>query len=202
MTDMDQTRFMGNIKKALNRTGTASPHFKDYVQTSPDADDFTLMETIQSRNREMRLTLLDKLTDVAKTIHTRVVALETEAQIAAAIVQIAADSNAEWGNEKSIVAWDHPLVKRLDLPIAMQSLGIPVYFPEDDSSPAGAETFRRQAETALIGVTSADFGLAETATLSMKTRTIHSYRRDPYRADPLQPQGALYPAKMGPQTAG
>ncbi len=170
MTDIEQTRFIGNIKKALGRTASDHRPFEDLIQTSPDADDLALMETIQDRSREMRLTLLDRLTEVAKTINTKVVALETGAQIAGAIAQIAAGSNAEWGNKKSIVAWDHPLVNRLDLPITMEPLGIPVYSPEDDFNRAKAETFRRQAETALIGVTSADFGLAETATLTMKTR--------------------------------
>ena len=170
MTDIEQTRFIGNIKHALGRTDSDHRPFEDLIQTIPDADDLALMETIQGRNREMHLTLLDKLTEVAKTINTKVVALETEARIAAAITQIAADSNAEWGNKKTIVTWDHPLVKRLGLSISVEPLGIPVYSPADDSSRAGAEAFRKQAETALIGVTSADFGLAETATLAMKTR--------------------------------
>jgi L-lactate dehydrogenase complex protein LldG len=170
MTDIDQTRFIGNIKKALGRSDSDHRQLEDLIQTSPDADDLALMETIQGRDREMRLTLLGRMTEVAKTINTTVVALETETQIAAAIAKIAADRNAEWGDEKSIVAWDHPLVNGLDLPAAMQPLGVPVYFPEDDSHRQGAETFRRQSETALIGVTSADFGLTETATLTMKTR--------------------------------
>ena len=170
MTDIEQTRFIGNIKHALGRTDSDHRPFEDLIQTIPDADDLALMETIQGRNRDMHLTLLDRLTEVAKTINTKVVALETEARIAAAITQIAADSNAEWGDKKSIVTWDHPLVNRLGLSISVKPLGIPVYSPEDDSSHAGAEAFRKQAETALIGVTSADFGLAETATLAMKTR--------------------------------
>ena len=170
MIDIDQTRFIGNIKKALGRTASDHRQLEDLVPTSPDADDLALMQTIQGRDREMRLTLLDRMTEVAKTINTKVVAAETEAEIAAAIAKIAADRNAEWGDEKSVVAWDHPLINGLDLSAAMQSLDIPVYFPKDDSSRAKAETFRRQSETALIGVTSADFGLAETATLVIKTR--------------------------------
>ena len=170
MTDIDQTRFIGNIKNALGQSDSDHRQLKDLIPTIPDADDLALMKTIQGRDREMRLTLLDRMTEVAKTINTKILAAETEAGIAAAIAKIAADRNAEWGDEKTIVAWDHPLVNSLDLSVAMKPLGVPVYFPEDDSLRQEAETFRRQSETALIGVTSADFGLAETATIVMKTR--------------------------------
>lgn len=170
MTNIEQNRFIGNLKKALGRSDSEHGRLKDLIPTSPDADDLALMQAIQERDREMRLTLLDRMKKIAQTINTKVVTAETETQIAAAIAKITADSDAEWGHQKSIVAWDHPLVNRLELPAAMQPLGVPVYFPQDDASQAKAETFRRKSETALIGITSADFGLAETATLSMKTR--------------------------------
>jgi len=170
MTDIQQINFIGNIKKALGRSDAGPRPFEDLIQTVPDADDTALMKTIQDRDRDMRLTLLDRFTEVAKTINTNVVTAETGAQVATAITGIAADRQAEWGDKKSIVAWDHPLVNGLDLSAALQPLGIPVYFPEDDSRRVNAETFRRQSESALIGVTSADFALAETATLTMKTR--------------------------------
>lgn len=170
MTDITQTCFIGNIKKALRRSDTEHRPFEDLIQTIPNADDTALMKTLQDRNRKMRLTLLDRITEVAKTINTKVVAAESESQIAGAIAAITADRDAEWSEEKSIVAWDNPLVNALDLSVAMQPLGVPVCFPEDDSRRAAAEAFRRRSETALIGVTSADFALAETATLTMKTR--------------------------------
>jgi hypothetical protein len=137
---IEQTRFIGNIKKALNRTNADQRRLEDLIQTSPDDDDTRLMKTIHGRDQNMRLALLDSMMVVAKTINTKV------------------------------VAWDDPLVNGLNLSAAMQPLGVPVYFPEDDSRRAAAETFRRRSETALIGVSSADFALAETATLTMKTR--------------------------------
>jgi len=168
--NIDQSRFIEKIKRALGRSNDDQCLFENLIQTSPDDDDLALMQTIQGRNRKMRLTLLGRMTEIAKTINTKVVAAETETEIAAAIAKIAADRNAEWGDKKTIVAWDHPLVNCLDLSAALQPLGVPVYFPEDDSHLKGAEIFRRQSETALIGITSADFGLVETATLVMKTR--------------------------------
>ena len=170
MTDIEQTRFIGNIKKALRRSGSDLHRPKGLIQTDPCDEDTALMENIQRRDRKMRLALLDRITVVAQTINTAVVTAQSEVQIAKAIAGIAADRHAEWSDDTSIVAWDHPLVKRLDLPAALQPLGVPVYFPENDSRRVKAETFRRRSETALMGVTSADFALAETATLTMKTR--------------------------------
>lgn len=95
---------------------------------------------------------------------------ETEADITAAIAGIAVDRKAEWGDKKSIVTWDHPLVNSLELSTVMTQLDIPVISAQPDTEVKREEAFRRQSETALIGITSADFGLAETATLTMKTR--------------------------------
>ena len=170
MTDMDQTRFMGNIKKALNRTDTRAPQWEDLIQTAPDDDDLAMMKTIHRREREKSLTLLDRMIDMGHTINTAVVAVKSETDIIAYISNIIDDRNAEWGEEKSIVAWNHPLVNSLGLANAMEPLGIPVYTLQSDSSAEKEAVFRRQAETALVGVTSADFGIAETATLTMKTR--------------------------------
>ncbi len=167
---IEQTRFIGNIKKALNRTNADQRRLEDLIQTSPDDNDTRLMKTIHGRDRDMRLALLDRMMIVAKTINMSVVPVNTKADITAALAKIATDRDAEWGDEKSIVAWNHPLVDTLGLSTAMNPLGIPVYFPKANSNRASEEAFRKQAETALIGITSADFGLAETATLTMKTR--------------------------------
>ena len=161
---------MGNIRKALNRTDADRRRLADLIQTVPDIDDVGLMKTIHGRDRKMRLSLLDRMMAIGQTINMEVVPVKTEASITEAISKIAADKNAEWGDEKSIVAWNHPRVKRLELSAVVEPTGIPVYFPETDSDEAWDETFRSQAATALIGITSADFGLAETATLTMKTR--------------------------------
>ena len=170
MTDTEQTRFIGNIKKALNRTDASQRRLEDLIQTNPDDDDTQLMKTIHGRDRDMRLALMEKMTEVAKTINMSVIAVDTKADIIATIASIVAERDAEWGDKKSIVAWDHPLVNSLQLSTAMEPLGIPVYTLQHDPGTRGEEAFRRQSENALIGVTSADFGLAETATLTMKTR--------------------------------
>jgi L-lactate dehydrogenase complex protein LldG len=170
MTDLRQINFIGNIKKALGRSDAGLHPFEDLIQTAPKAEDTELIKTIHDRKHKERLSLLNRMMEIAQSINTEIVAAETEADITTAIVNIAVDRTAEWGDKKSIVTWDHPLVNSLQLSTAMTQLDIPVISSQPDSGAKKEEAFRRQSETALIGVTSADFGLAETATLTMKTR--------------------------------
>ena len=170
MVDIQQINFIGNIKKALGRPGAGLPPFENLVQTAPRAEDTELIKTIHGRERNAHLSLLNRMMEIGPSINTEIVPAETEADITAAIAGIAVDRKAEWGDNKSIVTWNHPLVNSLELSTVMTQLDIPVISAQPDTGVKREEAFRRQSETALMGVTSADFGLAETATLTMKTR--------------------------------
>lgn len=170
MTDIEQAQFIDRIKKALNRKQEDSLTLADLIQSKPDAAERALVESILQRDPETLLKLLDQMTVVGKSLNLVVSAKSNPAAITAAISQIAATKESEWSDKKSIVAWDHPLVNSLDLSSGLKPLGIPVYFSEPQSGTGGRAPFRRQAENALIGVTSADYGLAQSATLVMKTR--------------------------------
>jgi len=170
MTDIQQINFIGNIKKALGRPDAGLPPFEDLIQTAPRAEDTELIKTIHGRERNAHLSLLNRMMEIGPSINTEIVPAETEADITAAIAGIAVDRKAEWGDNKSIVTWNHPLVNSLELSTVMTQLDIPVISAQPDTGAKREEAFRRQSETALMGVTSADFGLAETATLTMKTR--------------------------------
>jgi L-lactate dehydrogenase complex protein LldG len=67
-----------------------------------------------------------------------------------------------------VVAWDHPLVERLDLPTALSEQNVPLFVSE--SRAFADEDIRQQVIDAYIGVTAADFCMADTATLVMRTR--------------------------------
>jgi len=170
MTDIQQINFIGNIKKALGRPDAGLPPFEDLIQTAPRAEDTELTKTIHGRERNAHRSLLNRMMEIGPSINTEIVPAETEADITAAIAGIAVDRKAEWGDNKSIVTWNHPLVNSLELSTVMTQLDIPVISAQPDTGAKREEAFRRQSETALMGVTSADFGLAETATLTMKTR--------------------------------
>jgi L-lactate dehydrogenase complex protein LldG len=170
MTEIRQAEFIGKIKKALNRPESGTRSLKDIIQNKPDSDDIRLLEKIRSRDKEARLALLDRIIETGKLLNMVVIAEKETASIAASIAKIAAGKNSEWGDKKSVIAWDHPLVKSLELFTSLEPLNIPLYFPGTITGADWQAKFRRQAESALIGITSADYCIAETATMTMKSR--------------------------------
>jgi len=83
----------------------------------------------------------------------------------------------EWGHKKSVVAWAHPLIESLNLPGVLADQNVPVYVTELKESDADEkfrekerERLRKHIVDSYIGVTSADFCMAETASLVMRTR--------------------------------
>jgi L-lactate dehydrogenase complex protein LldG len=143
---------------------------ENLIQSNPEAADSALLSHIQGRNRKARLSLLKRLIASGQDLNVAVTAAATVASVSDSIREIAANSDAEWEDRKRVVAWNHPLIDSLELASTLDSLDIPVHVPETAAGESEISLFRTQAETAMIGITSADFGLAETATLTMKTR--------------------------------
>jgi len=171
MIDTEQTAFIQQIRTALKHTDADGTRLHGLIQNSPEEADRTVLSRIQDRDRKGRLKLLERLNQIGQSVNVDVTPARSPADVSDAIAKIVADRNPEWGDRKSVVAWNHPLVNSLDLFNALEPLNIPVHAPQTATADSGASPFRRRAETALIGVTSADFALAETATLTMKTRT-------------------------------
>jgi L-lactate dehydrogenase complex protein LldG len=121
--------------------------------------------------------LLCRLIEAAAAIHLQVIQKPDPGAVGDAIVELALEKPAEWSTAKSIAAWDHPLIKELDLGRRLERQGLALTVVPDGNptqDAAGDEPSRRDLRQtlaqALIGVTSADFCLADTATLVMKTR--------------------------------
>lgn len=81
------------------------------------------------------------------------------------------------GDDKSLVLWDHPLIRELNLEETLKGQNVPVstaaYAGTEGSNREKAEKradIRQRVTDAYIGVTSADYCLADTATLVMKSR--------------------------------
>jgi L-lactate dehydrogenase complex protein LldG len=170
MTESKQTAFIHNIRKALKHTHADDTRLEGLIQSSPEKADKTVLSQIRDRDHKARLKLLERLIQIGQSLNVAVTAAQTAASISESIREIAKNSDAEWGDQKSVVAWNHPLINRLELSAALEPLNIPVHVPQTPADGSENSPFRSQAETAMIGVTTADFGLAATATLTMKTR--------------------------------
>ena len=161
------TFFLQNIRTALGQPAAAGRNFHDLFYGAR-SESSHLLNRIKSRSALDRKLLLDRLIQEGCLLNLKVIPVPTAADAAQAIAELARKRAPEWSDARSLVAWRHPLIDNLDLPERLKSQGIPVYVP--DLEPADPGLFRLQAQTALIGVTSADHCIAESASLVLKTR--------------------------------
>lgn len=175
MSRSDEERFLDRIRRALGRPaeGPAAP--AAIAPAAPEAAERELLARIASRTDAEREKLFATLCAAAAPLKLEVTALPDRATATAAIARLAAERSPEWGGGKSVAAWRHPLIDALGLPEALGRAGIPVFTTEPipEEAPDAAARRRREREAvaaAFIGVTGADFCLADTATLVLVNR--------------------------------
>jgi L-lactate dehydrogenase complex protein LldG len=172
MTQADQEKFLRRIRTALESAPGAARGTEQLFAEKPSAEDLELLDRVRRRTEAERRRLLERLREAAEPIHLAVNLLPDRTSAAAAIARLAAEKSPEWGGVKRVAAWQNPLLESLDLPQALGSLGIPVQITRPIK--AGAEVERERERAAVIasfiGVTSADFCLADTATLVLRNR--------------------------------
>lgn len=132
-----------------------------------------IVKRARARTEADRLILLQQLIAQGKPLNLNVISKKDLRDTAAAIAALVAEKVPEWGRPKSVTAWRHPLIDSLDLPEILARQKVPVYSPRQtaDAKEITNEPppFRSRVEPAFIGITSADYCLAETATLVMRT---------------------------------
>jgi L-lactate dehydrogenase complex protein LldG len=173
MTNTGQSQFIGRIEKALKRRNKTARPFPELIQTRPDSDDDRILAGITARTVEKRSALIARLTETGKPLNMVSRAVPNAAAAADAIAEIVAEKESEWGDAKSVVAWNHPLVESLGLARRLAPLDTRVSFPDTFSGRNRIADFQSRSAEALCGITSADYCLAETATLVMKSRPGH-----------------------------
>ncbi|MCG6910212.1 MAG: LUD domain-containing protein [Deltaproteobacteria bacterium] len=161
-TSPDQQRFIGRLQQALaDGAGDRRPGRPGSI--------YRKQGPVKTRSRPEQLALLDRLVAESAPINQRVAVHPEAASVARGISELVAEKDPEWGDEKHVVAWRHPLVEALSLPDVLQGVGASMSY----AASAGTddrETVRQQIFKAYVGITSADFCLADSATLVMKSR--------------------------------
>jgi L-lactate dehydrogenase complex protein LldG len=122
-----------------------------------------------SRNRTEQLSLLEQLIHESEPINLKITAHEDAEFVAADICRLAVEQDPEFGDNKQIAAWNHPLIRELKLREALKDAGIPIKYL-DLTHADDRESQRQWIFGSYIGITSADFCLADSATLVLKTR--------------------------------
>ena len=168
MNPANQEEFINRIKMALGRPFAKSHREADLFGSEMCAETRAILERIKNRTAEDRKKLLETLIEAAGPIHLTVRTCTDINAVTAAIAEVVRAKDPEWGDQKSVVAWQHPLIESLNLPAALSEQDVPVFF--SDLQNTDAESLRRRIIDSYIGITSADFCMADTATLVMRTR--------------------------------
>ena len=167
---MKKETFIGRIREAIGDVKRSRVLFPE----SPSAQSTAALDRIRSRNPEDRKRLLTTLLKAAEPLRLGVQWVADPAAAGDAITRLVLEKDPEWGDEKRVIAWRHPLIEKTGLAARLAARGIPVAFTGPDRPDPEARPLR-QAEiaAAFVGISSADFCLAETATLVLRTRPGH-----------------------------
>jgi L-lactate dehydrogenase complex protein LldG len=177
MENSNQTEFINNIRRALGHTGDGLERQKMFFDLPMTEKDRTILKGIENRTPQEKEKLLETMIEAAKPINLNVIVLPDAASVSSAIVDLVREKEPEWGNKKSVAAWQHPLIASLNLAAALSEQDVSVYFTDvegseakDDLSAKTREKLQQQIIDSYIGITSADFCMADTAALVMRTR--------------------------------
>ena len=172
-----QSEFINSIRSALGQP-TNHRRRANGLFTGMSADKFgPILERIKNRTKIEKQRLLDRLIEMAEPINLNVIVQKDPPSAAAAIADLVRNKQPEWGNQKSIVTWKHPTIDSLNLSNVLEDQNVPVYVTELNPRNADEalqkkerERLRQHIIESYIGVTSADFCMAETASLVMRAR--------------------------------
>jgi L-lactate dehydrogenase complex protein LldG len=172
-----QQKFIAKVKAALGQPGQDDRRRTELFGTHEPARQEEIIQKISARTDDERRVLLNKLVEMGKPLNLQVLPVRDVAAAATAICQLVREKTPEWSNSKSVIAWKHPLVDKLKLPENLADQRVKVYFSAVKNNKVhpqkleiDLERIRNQINDSFIGITSADFCIAETATLVMKTR--------------------------------
>ena len=168
-----QKRFIENIQIALGRDPARPVSFADIFPEPEPGEIDSRLQTVRDRSDQQRQALLTHLKAQGKPLNLNVVAVNDIAAAADFIATLVREKKPEWGDEKRVAAWHHPLVGELNLQEKLAEDGIPVFVTKSEGTrtePDQRAVSREQVIRSFVGITSADYCLADTATLVMKTR--------------------------------
>jgi L-lactate dehydrogenase complex protein LldG len=168
MSTANQEEFINRIKMALGKPFAESRQKAALFSREMSAETRAILERIKNRTAEDRKKLLETLIEAAGPIHLTVRTCVDVNAVTAAIAEVVRNKDPEWGDKKRVAAWQHPLIESLNLPDALSEQGVPVFYA--DLQKTDEESLRQGIIDSYIGITSADFCMADTATLVMRTR--------------------------------
>ena len=177
MDNMGQQEFIGRIRSALGHAPDVRRDPGDLCRGVFTEQTRAILDRIKQRTAADRQRLVERLMEMAAPINLKVTVLNDRAAACAAIAELVRDKAPEFSDQKQVVMWPHPLLESLNLADALAAQNVPLHLSGleaagADEAAAGEQRarVRKNVIDSYIGITSADFCMAETATLVMRTR--------------------------------
>jgi len=177
MDKSGQEAFICRISSALGHLLEQQRHANALFAGRPPREIAEILDRIKNRTRVERQKLLETVIEAAKPLNLNVIALKGSPSVTSVIADLVRNKDPEWSDKKRVVQWKHPLIEGLNLSDTLASQNVPVYVTEfedtqteETSRQKKREWLRKKIIDSYIGITSADFCMADTATLVMRTR--------------------------------
>jgi len=164
-----QARFIGTLRTALGHSADLRRSWSDVFPESGVAEREEILTRIRSRSREESKKLLERLVKEAGPVNLRLMPKADVESVTAAVVRLVREESPEWGKRKSVIAWRHGLIDSLGLADALTDSNVPVFY-SDLKNDVDENLLRERTINSFIGITSADYCIADSATLVLKTR--------------------------------
>ncbi|MBT6338076.1 MAG: lactate utilization protein [Desulfobacula sp.] len=168
INDTQQHEFIMTIQKALGKS--SGPALPVLFGTAPDDLD-TRLNAYINRPVPDRMNLLDLFIEQAELLNLTVKPVENVSQAGYAIQEFIQQTQPEWGTQKSVIAWHHPLIEQLNLEKNLDN-DVTLFTTHSSPTPDAKERqeIRNHLLKSYIGITAADFCVAQSATLVLRTR--------------------------------
>ncbi|MBU1343606.1 MAG: lactate utilization protein [Proteobacteria bacterium] len=172
MENTNQNEFILNIKAALRKSPAMDSAGSTKIFTRNDKDKDAQNILVTPNPIKDRKTLLELLVYQANLLNINIFPKATTRMAAKAIKKLIQQKSPEWGEKKSIIKWKHPLIDALKLEEQFENDDVTLYTTESECIPSDndREIHRANLIESYVGITSADFCVAESATLILRTR--------------------------------
>lgn len=170
--DNNQHDFIKTIQQALGKSSPpALPAQSELFGTRPE-DFNNRLNAYINKSKSDQKALLDLFIEQAELINMKVIPVESISLASLDILELVQNTKPEWGSKKSVIAWQHPLIDQLNLKETLEQEGVEVFTTRGSnrSDSRKREKIRSQLLQSYIGITSADFCVAQSATLVLRTR--------------------------------
>ena len=158
----NRTAFLDRVRTAVQKTRDQGLPWEELIAP---ADDQPTLARLAGRDREQQTALLQQLIDNAAPLNLQVHTCATLPKAADCIAALARASKPEFHPEKSLLFHEHPLLRALAVDALLTEDHIPCHWTSRNNSEV-----RNHTLAASIGVTVADWGIAESATIVQLTR--------------------------------